>query len=71
MSLPVGPTASAVRLVQGSQAAPERYAPGTVLVTLQVRPPSLLIADASGAVSGVAKSPPTARPCRGSRNAKE
>jgi hypothetical protein len=62
MSLPVGPTASAVRLVHGSHDEPERYSPGTVLVTAHVRPPSLLIADPLGAVSGTAKSPPTAIP---------
>src|SRR5436305_11553189 len=71
MSLPVRPTASAVPAVPGTKVAPERYAFGAALdpTSVQVRPPSAVSASDCGALAGLAKSPPMARPCRPFRNA--
>src|SRR6266511_1415242 len=72
-SLPDGPTATTVRSVPGRNAEPDRYPPGACPAGTsdQVRPPSLVQEAASTATSGVRKSPPTATPCSGSRNASE
>ena len=67
-SLPLGPTTIATFDV--THAAPERYSFGACADSVQVAPPSFDSASASGACVGVAKSPPTARPCWWSRNAR-